>query len=56
MLLRMETLALLDEVGEDKFKARPGLTEAQKAKLRRIDEGYYKIEKEHLIINYEDLR
>lgn len=56
MLLKMETLVLLEPDGEEKFKAKPGLTEAQKARLLAIDAGYFKLNDEHLITNYEDLK
>lgn len=56
MLLKMETLALLEPDGEEKYKARAGLTEPQKARLWDMDANYYKLSGEHLITNYEELK
>lgn len=57
MLLKMKHLMLMEEaVGENKFKARENLTNEEIDDLLELDAWYYDIEKDHLIINHEELR
>lgn len=57
MLLKMKHLMLMEKaIGNEKFKARTDLTEAQIKKVLELDDWYFEIEQEHLITNYNELR
>lgn len=40
----------------DGFKARPDLTDEQKAELLRLDTSHFNFYGEHLVTNYEELK
>lgn len=56
MLLKMEQLFLMVGNGTDGFKARPDLTDEQKAELLRLDTNLFNLCGEHLITNFEELK
>jgi hypothetical protein len=55
MLLTMRYLEMLEPDGPEKFKARQGLDDDQKAELREFDEEYFERVGEHIITNYPNL-
>jgi hypothetical protein len=48
-------MEMLEPDGSEKFKARQGLDDVQKAELKEWDEEYYADFGEHIITNYQDL-
>ncbi len=55
MLLTRRYMEMLEPDGPEKFKARQGLDDVQKAELKEWDEEYYADFGEHIITNYQDL-
>lgn len=55
MLLTRRYMEMLEPDGSEKFKARQGLDDVQKAELKEWDEEYYADFGEHIITNYQDL-
>lgn len=55
MLLPHKLEMLLEADGPEKFRAKPGLSIAQKKMLHEFDAEYFEYNDEHLITNYQDL-
>ena len=56
MLLKLKQLQLLETDGDEKYKARADLTEAQKEELLKLDAAIFEVYGEHLITNYKTLK
>ena len=55
MLLTRKYMEMREADGPEKFKAKEGLDDDQKAELREFDEEYFERVGEHIITNYQDL-
>ena len=55
VLLPHKLEILLEADGPEKFRAKPGLSIAQKKMLHEFDAEYFEYNDEHLISNYQDL-
>lgn len=55
MLLTADYAELLEADGEEKYKAKKGLTDEQLVKIMELDEGHKEFYGEHLVTNIKEV-